>query len=405
MDDRYIALAIPVFFALISLELGLNARRGDTKYRLHDTIASLSAGVGQLVFGLALGVVALAAYAWIQARFGRLRIAPDSPLAWGVLVLAVDLCYYATHRANHRVNLLWAGHAVHHQSEEYNLSTALRQSWLEPLLAAPFYWPLALLGFPVEMFVTVSTANTLYQFWIHTRSIKTLGPLEWVLNTPSSHRVHHGIDPRYIDKNYAGMFIVWDRLFGTYVAEDVEPTYGTVKPLGSYNPLWANVVEWVRLGEMARSTAKIGNKMAVFWSPPEWRPADLGGPVVVPELDRARYRKYDVVAPPHASAYVVAQFATIAIAITALLWFHGSMTPLAVAASGFVILAALVAWGALIEGRRWARPLEIARLALSVAVALWVLPSASAVAIAAIAFGSAMWLAAIPRAEPSASAG
>ena len=258
MEERYIAAAVPLFFLLIGFELWAQRRRGRAKYRFHDSIASLSCGVGQQTLNLGLTAVFLGAYSALFERFALFRVSPSSPLGWAVLLFAVDLSYYALHRADHRVNVLWAGHAVHHQSEEYNLSTALRQSWLEALLGTPFYLPLAVLGFPPVMFATMLTVNTLYQFWIHTRSVGKLGALEGIINTPSAHRVHHGVDPQYIDKNYGGMLSIWDRLFGTYEPEGVEPIYGTVKPLASHNPLWANVAEWARLWEMARATRRAG---------------------------------------------------------------------------------------------------------------------------------------------------
>jgi hypothetical protein len=268
---------------------------------------------------------------------------------------------------------MWAGHSVHHQSEEYNLSTALRQNWIENLLAWPFYVPLALLGFPFVMFATASTVNLLYQFWVHTRVIGKLGRAEGVLNTPSSHRVHHGIDPKYVDRNYGGMFMLWDRMYGTYQPEEEEPTYGTVKPLASFSPLWAQLEGWHRLASMTRDTGRLGDKLRVWLAPPEWRPADLGGPVVVPEVDRATYRKY--AAPVTASSavidrYVMLQFLVITAATSSIMWFAAALPRALLFASSSWVLAAVIAWGGLFEGKRWARPLEIARHLAGVAIGL-----------------------------------
>jgi hypothetical protein len=234
---------------------------------------------------------------------------------------------------------LWAGHAVHHQSEEYNLTTALRQSWLEATMAWPFYLPLALLGFPPVMFVLASTFNSLYQFWIHTRTIGKLRPIEGVLNTPSSHRVHHGIDPEYIDKNYAGMFTIFDRVYGTYKAEEREPTFGTVKPLASFNPLWANLEGWARIFGIARRTSRIRDKLYAFIAPPEWLPQDLGGVQTVPPVDHATYTKYSV---------------TRALSIALTIW----------------ILVSLVSLAAIVERKRWGRSSEALRLVFGVAIAV-----------------------------------
>ena len=171
----------------------------------------------------------------------------------GAFVLT-DFAYYWAHRLSHEVNLLWIGHSVHHQSEDYNLGVALRQSVLQKVLLIWVYWPLAMLGFPPEMFLTSMAINLLYQFWIHTELIDRMGPLEWVLNTPSHHRVHHGRNPEYIDRNHAGVFIIWDRMFGTFQEEIVKPTYGVTRPTDSFNPVYA---QWKPVADLWRDLRAI----------------------------------------------------------------------------------------------------------------------------------------------------
>lgn len=373
MDERYIAAAVPFFFLLIGLELWVNRRRGDAKYRFHDSIANLSCGVGQQISNLGFTAAFIGVYAIVYEHFAVMHWSLRSAPGWVLLLFGVDLCYYGSHRASHRVNIFWAGHAVHHQSEEYNLSTALRQSWLEALLGTPFYMPLALLGFPPEMFLTTLTVNTLYQFWIHTRAVGKLGLFDRLFNSPSNHRVHHGIDPKYIDKNYGGMFTIWDMALGTYQAEEEEPVYGTVKPLASHNPLWANLAEWARIAGMASATRRFRDKVWVWFAPPEWRPADLGGPVTVPEVDRAHYKKYDVEAARGIDGYVFAHFAVILAMTTGLLWYHTTSPVELVAPTGAWVLASIIAWSGLFEGRRWGMPLEGARLLAAVGLAAWIL--------------------------------
>lgn len=361
MDTRIIALAIPGFFLLIGIEALVSRLQGVRRYRFHDSITSLACGVGEQTVVIFTAGLALAAYVFAEHNLALMRISPSSPLAWVVVIIVVDHSFYWFHRTSHRVNVMWAGHAVHHQSQEYNLSTALRQSWIENLLAWPFYVPLAVVGFPVQMFAVASTVNTLYQFWVHTRAIGRLGPVEGFLNTPSSHRVHHAVDPKYVDKNYGGMFMIWDRLYGTYIAEAEEPIYGTVKPLASWNPLWANVEGWARIAAMARATSRLPDKLLVWVAPPDWRPADLGGRVIVPEVDRAVYRKYSVEAPPGANRYVLMQFVIIAAVLMLVMWF-ASMLPLTVRLGALVyIIAALVGWGGLFERKKWAPALEASR--------------------------------------------
>jgi hypothetical protein len=279
------------------------------------------------------------------------------------------------HRASHRVNLFWASHVVHHQSEEYNLSVALRQSWIELLVQGVFYLPLAVAGFAPLAFVTVSTANTLYQFWIHTRLVGRLPAwIEWFLNTPSHHRVHHGVNPKYIDKNYAGIFIVWDRLLRTFQEEQEEPVYGTVKPLGSFSPLWANTHYWLEMAAMSRSAPRFLDKLRTWVAPPEWRPRELSnglGYVTIPEASRETQKKYDVPVGRAVIVYVVAQFVTvIAVASTMTMFGERIPAPVLAAATGLVLMEVIV-WGALFEGKSWGAPLAIVRLVATAAIVGW----------------------------------
>src|SRR5262245_53885135 len=244
------------------------ARFGATRYRLVDSLANLGCGVGQQVLGVFFGVLRVVGYAWVYDHFRLTSIPYGSVAAWVVLFLGVDLSYYVFHRVSHRVGFMWAAHVVHHQSEEYNLSVALRQSWLDQLVEWVFYTPFAVLGFPPAMFLAVSGINTLYAFWPHTRAIGRLGPFEWIFNTPSAHRVHHAVNPRYIDKNYASMFVIWDRLFGTYEREREEPVFGTLKPLPGTNPLHANVEPWRDLAAAARAARGWVAKLRVWLGPP-----------------------------------------------------------------------------------------------------------------------------------------
>ena len=373
LDTRIIALSIPLFFLLIGVEMLVSRLQRVKRYRFHDSITSLSCGIGEQVIVVFTAGAALFAYAYAEKHLAVMHLGMRSPWAWALVFLLVDHSYYWFHRSSHRVNALWAGHAVHHQSEEYNLSTALRQNWIENLLAWPFYVPLAILGFPLAMFATASTLNTLYQFWVHTRVIRRLGPVEGVLNTPASHRVHHGIDPKYVDRNYGGMFMLWDRAYGTYQPEEEEPHYGTVKPLESWSPLWANVDGWVRLARMSRETARPMDKLRVWLAPPEWRPQDLGGPVTVPEVDPAVYVKYDTDTPHAVDRYVFAQFVFVALVTSALMGFAKELPASVTAAGSAWVLVSIVSWGALFEGKSWAVRLEVLRHAAGVLLGAWLM--------------------------------
>ncbi|MEO1083199.1 MAG: sterol desaturase family protein, partial [Acidobacteriota bacterium] len=238
---NYIALSIPVFFLLIGVEWLVAHWRRRRVYRLNDALNDLHCGVLQQVLGVFIKVVVFGAYVWVYESARVASVPASATWGWVACFLLVDHQYYWFHRVSHESNLPWGAHIVHHSSEEYNLAVALRQGAFQQCFSWVFYLPIALLGFSPLIFLACSSFNTLYQFWIHTRLINKLGPLEWVLNTPSHHRVHHGCDEKYLDRNYAGVFIVWDRLYGSFQEEEEEPTYGITKPLRSWNPLWANV--------------------------------------------------------------------------------------------------------------------------------------------------------------------
>jgi sterol desaturase/sphingolipid hydroxylase (fatty acid hydroxylase superfamily) len=397
MDARYIALAVPFFFVLIGIEILVNQKRsGDPRYELHDSISSLSCGVGQQLLAIFFKFAEVGGYYLVWKHLRVATISMRSALGWFGILVGVDLGYYWYHRLSHRVNFLWATHAVHHQSEEYNLSTALRQSWFTGLTSWIFYLPLAVLGFPTPMFLGMHTINTLYQFWIHTRAIQKMGPLEAVLNTPSHHRVHHGTNPRYIDKNYAGIFIFWDMLFGSFVPEEGEPVYGTVTPLASFNPVWANIEPFVKIAKLTPRLRGL-DKLKIWFAPPEWRPAYLGGPHIIPEVSRSTQRKYDV-PNPSADLYVLASFAVTVAMATAVLWYEGTV-PLAILVGPVALaIVGLLAWGGLFERKSWALAVEGIRLAMIPALAItlawgtrWAL--LAIVLSIAVAGGSALWLA------------
>jgi sterol desaturase/sphingolipid hydroxylase (fatty acid hydroxylase superfamily) len=372
VNEKYVALAIPFFFLLIGVEnavLRLRGIRG--AYRFSDSITNLSCGVGQQVLEPFLKGLSLLPYLWLYSHARIWDVSPRSPLAWIGVLLAIDLAYYLFHRAAHRVGFLWAMHVVHHQSEEYNLTVALRQSWIQVLLSPFFTMPLALIGVPPIILLGTNTIVTLYQFWIHTRTIGRLGPLEWILNTPSHHRVHHGMDPEYLDKNYAGMFIIWDRLFGTFEAERAEPVYGTVKPVRSYDPIWLNVSGWADLVAESRETHALADKIRVWFAPPEWRPADLGGPILPKPANRAEHPRFDPPASRVLRVYVTAGFVLIVAATMTYLWFERGASSESLAPVAAALILSGAAYGALLERRAWAWRLEAVRIGASMALVLW----------------------------------
>ena len=359
MELNPIGLAVPVFFGLMCVEFAVAWWKKRTVYRLNDTIGDLTCGMGDQMLNLVTSIAAVAAYQWVFERTALIHMDASDPWVWVFGVVAVDLLYYGYHRFSHRVNLGWMSHVVHHQSEEYNLAVALRQAWFAQFISWVFYIPLAVLGLPAEVWMLSYAGNLLYQFWIHTRLIGTLGPLEWVMNTPSHHRVHHGTNPEYIDKNYAGIFIVWDRMFGTFEPEVEPPVYGIMKPLRSWNPLVANVGPMVAL--MRKSLFELSgiNRIRVWWSEPGWTPEG-----VVHASFPAAGRGYDVNRMEGRGAYIVVHLAAVSIATALVITFSKIASPgwLALGA-GYIVWSGLN-WAGLMEGRSWSGPSEIARLCI-----------------------------------------
>ena len=390
----YIQLAIPAFFLLIGIELVLARVLERDSYRLNDSVGDLACGVLQQLGGVFLKTALFAGYAALYSGYRQLEIPMDAAWAWVACFVGHDFLYYWFHRFSHEVNAGWAAHVVHHQSEEYNLAVALRQGAFQPAVSWVFYLPLALFGFPPAMFLAVSAFDTLYQFWIHTRLIGRLGPLEWVLNTPSHHRVHHARNPRYVDRNHGGTLIVWDRLFGTFAQERDEPVYGITRPLASFNPLWANLHYWAEMWDVARRTRRPLDRLRVLWMRPGWRPPDLGGPLRPTEVDRASYVKFDVPLARSAKRYVLGQFVVLLLATTLYLRQSDALTTEARIAGAALVVWSLSSLGGLLDRRFWAVPLEAARLAsFALAAALVPLAPAAAAGLAALAGASGLWLA------------
>ncbi|XP_052068692.1 alkylglycerol monooxygenase-like [Mytilus californianus] len=283
----------PFFFVLIFLELAISAYKKDGKYRLGDSITSISAGVISRFPLLFVKAISLVAYMWVHEHFKIFQLPWNSQWTWWLCFLGVDLGYYWFHRLAHKVNFMWAAHQVHHSSEDYNLATALRQSVLQSYTSWVFYLPLALF-IPPQIFIVHQELNILYQFWIHTQYIKSLGPLEYILNTPSHHRVHHGRNRYCIDKNYAGTLIIWDRLFGTFEAENEEVVYGLTHPLNTFDPNYVQFCHAKYTFRRFLDTKGIKNKLGVLFCGPGW---DQGKPRTgliedIPNV-KAPHPKYD----------------------------------------------------------------------------------------------------------------
>lgn len=271
-------LAVPFFIGSIALEMGIALVRGGARYETRDTLTSLAMGVGNLViglltagaiYGLLMLFVPLAPFQFADHSWGW------SPLVFLLCFVLDDLRYYWYHRAAHMVRFWWSSHVIHHSSQHYNLSTALRQTWTYELtLGFLFRVPLILLGFHPLMVAFVGGFNLIYQFWIHTELIRRMPPsFEAVFNTPSHHRVHHAVNPRYLDSNYAGTLIIWDRLFGSFVPErdDDPPRYGITTQLGTFNPVRVALHETEAIvRDAAQPGLTLGQRLGYVFGPPGW---------------------------------------------------------------------------------------------------------------------------------------
>jgi len=260
-------IAIPLFALLIGIEAWLVIREGQENFDRKDTWTNIFIGLMSVVWGALFGLITGYFYLMIY-EIVPYKMPMNAWWAWVILLFVDDFAYYWFHRLSHEIRFFWNFHVVHHSSSQYNLSVAVRQSWFGGVAHWIFYLPVALLGFPLWAFATMHGLNLIYQFWIHTKLVGKLGFLENILNTPSHHRAHHGINNQYLDKNYAGIFIIWDRMFGTFVEEIETPRYGIITPLTSYNPLWINSHAWTETWAAMRARRTMRGKLrCVFGAP------------------------------------------------------------------------------------------------------------------------------------------
>ena len=260
--------AIPAFILLLLAEAMVSAREQRDWYEAKDTLSSLAMGIGNVLINLLAKAMVLGAFLLVY-QFRLFDLGWHS-WVWGLCFLGEDLSYYWFHRKSHEIRYFWASHVVHHSSQKYNLGTALRQTWTGNLSGSFVFWSwLPLLGFHPVMVATWQSISLLYQFWIHTEAIAKLPrPLEWLFNTPSHHRVHHGSDLKYLDRNHGGVLILWDRLFGTFQPEEERPTYGLTRNLDTYNPLRIATHEWNDLiGDLRRHPR---HAWRYLFAPPGW---------------------------------------------------------------------------------------------------------------------------------------
>lgn len=372
MSINPLVIAIPVYFLLIGVEFIVLRFKATKSYRLKDAITNINCGVVSQITGAFLMVVLFNAYIYFENNYGLFEI----PFVWWAFPLAFvyfDFMYYWAHRLSHEINVFWGGHSVHHQSEEYNLTVALRQSSTQILWTFFFYLPIALTGVDPVVFITAQGMNLVYQFWIHTESIKKMPRwFEAVFNTPSHHRVHHARNPKYIDKNHGGTLIIWDRLFGTFAKEEERPTYGITKPLKSWNPVWANFAHYYDIYKDFKRMDTFKDKMRLLVNKPGWRPDYLGGYQAPTEVLPGTKKFYNST-PKLLNIYVMIQFVILTIATLLFLYYLNDMNDIQRVLAAVFIIFSVGAFGLLFENRKWSRLIEYFRIAIGPILLFYIL--------------------------------
>ncbi|XP_039274198.2 alkylglycerol monooxygenase-like [Styela clava] len=364
---NYITAAIPHFFILISLEMMILYQKGN-ELRINDKITSIGAGMYSQVLELAgLKSIEFTLYVYIYNHYRVYEMEWNSIWTWIFMALAYDCLYYWFHRLAHEVNILWNTHQTHHSSEDYVLTTALRQSAFQTYASFSFYLPAALL-IPPSSFMVHRQLNLLYQFWIHTELVDSLGPLEYILNTPSHHRVHHGRNPYCIDKNYAAVLIIWDRMFGTFQPEkkDEKVVYGLVHPIDTFDSNAIQVSHYMSFWKRLQQHETIGNKLRFIFCGPGWSPGTprLGNPEDLPKIVYP-VKVYNPDVSDWLSAYTMLHFLVAVSIFSQATFLHSSLPTSAIISSSIFILSSLTCFGYLFDKRPFALFTELSRCVLS----------------------------------------
>ncbi|WP_394781035.1 sterol desaturase family protein [Undibacterium sp.] len=353
--EKFIVLIFPLFSILMCVEFAYGWFKQRNTYRLNDALSSLSQGLISQLVALVTQLFQIGLYALV---FDYVALAPHAPLwetwyGWIIAIVMFDFCDYWLHRFGHECAVMWAAHMVHHQSQDFNFSTALRQESTVAFIGWVFYLPMAVAGVPPEQFAIAGLIVLLYQFWIHTEHIGKLGWFDRVFSSPSNHRVHHAVNDQYLDKNYGGMLVIWDRMFGTFAEEKEACVYGTRTALKSWDPVWAICAEYIALWKVARQTERWPDKLRVWFKAPGWRPADFLAKFPDSQnfdLEEAR-RIYNPPLARNAAYVAVAQFVLAVVASAAYLWFADDFSyGLSLLLTGIVI-AGFWGLGAYMQGR------------------------------------------------------
>ena len=357
-------IAVPGFLILVLVELAYGAWKKKQTYTLMDTLSSLSSGMTNIikdVFGIGLILIS---YPFLKNTIAITQL-EESTMLYIVAFVCIDFASYWNHRLNHSINVFWNRHIVHHSSEEFNLACALRQS-VSALLGfgALFLLPAALLGIPHKVITVLAPLHLFGQFWYHTKHIGKLGWLEYIFVTPSQHRVHHAINPIYIDKNLSAIFCIWDRIFGTFQEElaDEPCVYGTLKPVQTWNPLLINFQHNWGLAKDAWYTKRWADKFRLWFMPTGWRPKDVAARFPRPIVENVfAQNKYAPVYSTKHKLIALFHFTCINVILGYFLSHFGDLTYESQVAFGILVITTVFGFTSLMDGYRWAAPFEMLR--------------------------------------------
>lgn len=367
-----ILMAIPLFIVLIAIELLVDRLRKTHYYRFNDFISSLNLGILSRITGILKTASGFSIYFWVYQQFAITQL-ESTITVWLLAFLGYDLAYYWSHRLNHQIAVMWGSHVVHHSGEEYNLTTALRQTGTFSLFGWAVYLPLALVGIPLEIFAACASLNLVYQFWVHTRHIDRMPAwFEAIMVTPSHHRVHHALNWDYINKNYSGVFIIWDKLFGSFQAEkdELPIVYGVSHQLASWNPVWANLQVYWNLLVDCFHTKLWRDKFLIWFKDPGWRSEDLKQNYPRSWVTSKTLQKYDVAIDFSTKVYLSIHFLLFLILSVLLMSAAPKLTIMTNSLLCLVAIINLVGFGAIQEKKWWGVYSEFIRLSSTVAAVI-----------------------------------
>lgn len=370
MHTKYLAYAIPLFVILMVIEFWITKKQGQKLHNFQDTIANLNVGIAERLTDCFTAGIFYFVYDYLNQHFGIFNI-QSGIISWVALFLVTDLLWYWYHRLGHEVNILWGLHIVHHQSEEFNFTVSARITIFQAI-ARTFFWSLLpIIGFSAEMITVVLLVHGIYPFFTHTRTVGKLGFLEYILVTPSHHRVHHACNEQYLDKNYSDMFIIWDKIFGTFAEEIEEPVYGLTKPIKSYSFLWQHFHYLLELLHACKQTPGLKGKLRILLSKPETLDPNIRELLepkflvqVAQEVSSTRFRNY-----------IVIQISVVLVSLFYLIYNQEQLPTLVQVFTSLIILVTLVNCGAILEQRRWVFYLEYSRLLLFIPISISLFPN------------------------------